>query len=93
MVVVCPNSPLRVVGMRRAKGVPVAWNEADLLEAGWRDVLVVAYPTQKVRPWLLKAKPPNDVSGFCAAVQAEKVLLTLEKAAGSDLQGFQKDCG
>lgn len=83
-----------VVGMWRAKGVPVAWNEADLLkvlhEAGWRDVLVVAYPTPKVRPWLLKAKPPKDVSGFCAAVQAEKVLLTLEKAAGSDLQGFQK---
>ena len=71
--------------MWRAKGVPVGWNDLFkvLAEAGWTDLLVVAgLPYQKVRPWLLKAKPPSDVAGSCAATQVEHVFPYFGKVVG-----------
>ena len=77
------SKPPHVCGLWRIKNVPGGWNESDLFgvlqEAGWGKLLVVAYPTKKVRPWLVKAKPPEDVKGFCAAVQAGNTLVTMEK--------------
>eukprot|EP00435_Cladocopium_sp_Y103_P028297 s1481_g7.t1 len=74
---------VNVVSVWRAKGVPFSWSEADLLkvltEAGWTEVSVVAYPTKKVRPWLLKAKAPDSVEGV-AGIEAGAVLILVEKA-------------
>jgi len=43
----------------RAKSVPFAWPESDLTSAlkedGWEEISVVAYPTRKIRPWLLRS--------------------------------------
>ena len=73
-----------VVSVWRAKAVPFAWSEADLFQvlkdAGWSDLVVLAYPTKKVRPWLIKAKPPSAVVGGFAGVEVGKSLLVMEKA-------------
>ena len=74
----------RAVSVWRAKAVPFSWTESDLFgvlqEAGWTDLSVVAYPTKKVRPWLLKAKAPANVDGVFAAVEAGSVLVVMERA-------------
>ena len=54
--------------------MPFRWTEADifsvLCEAGWDKFPVVAYLTNQVRPWLLKAKAYLPVNGGFAVVEA-----------------------
>ena len=49
--------------------LPFAWTEGDLMsalkEAGWEEISVVAYPTRKIRPWLLRCKAPDSVDRVC----------------------------
>lgn len=72
------------VSVWRAKAVPFAWSESDLFQvlkdAGWTELSVVAYPTKKVRPWLLKAKPPAVLTGGFAGIEVGESLVIMEKA-------------
>ena len=72
-----------VVSVWRVKGVAFGWSDSDLLkvltEAGWTDLTVAAFPTKKIRPWLLKAKAPDSVAGV-AGIEAGDVLILVEKA-------------
>ena len=74
-----------VVSVWRAKGAPFGWTEDDLFQvlegAGWSQLSIVAYPTKKIRPWLLKAKPPGLIHEGIAGVQVGRSLVTLERAA------------
>ena len=52
-----------------------------LKEAGWTELAVVAYPTRKVRPWLLKCKAPvsvDRVAGVCH--ESSGVMIIMERA-------------
>ena len=81
----------------RAKSVPMAWTEDDLFsvlkEAGWTELAVVAYPTRKVRPWLLKCKAPvsvDRVAGVCH--ESSGVMIIMERAGptGPASRNFKK---
>ena len=54
--------------------MPFAWTEGDLMsalkEAGWEEISVVAYPTRKIRPWLLRCKAPDSVDRVAGTVLA-----------------------
>ena len=66
--------PTRSAAVWRVKSVPFGWSEEDLLnilhDAGWTDLSVVAYPTRKIRPWLLKCKPPDSLDGSVAPLSS-----------------------
>ena len=72
-----------VVGAWRVKAVPLSWTEEDLLQvlsdAGWLDVEVLALPTKKIRPWLIRACAPTI--GAVAGIRVGATLLTLERAS------------
>ena len=70
----------------RVKGVPASWTESDLLkvlsDAGWSNGQVIVFPTKKIRPWLIRVQPYNQVTGLLAGIQVGDQFLTLEKASG-----------
>ena len=72
------------ISVWRVKGVPIQWTDDDLFkvmkEAGWAECAVVAYPTKRIRPWLVRCRPPFVVLADVAAVRCEDVFLSLEKA-------------
>jgi len=49
------------VSVWRFKGVPIQWTDDDLFkvmkEAGWSDCAVVAYPTKRIWPRLVRCRP------------------------------------
>ena len=59
------HKPSSTVVTWRAKSIPFPWAETDLFdvlqEAGWAELSVIAYPTRKIRPWLLRGKAPATV--------------------------------
>ena len=74
---------VNAVSVWRVKGAPFSWSDSDLFkvltEAGWTELSVVAFPTKKIRPWLLKAKAPDSVAGV-AGIEAGNILLLVERA-------------
>ena len=75
---------VKMVSVWRVEHVPFEWNETDffgvLQDAGWSELQALAYPTRKVRPWLLRAKAPANVEGSVAGIKVGVKLLTVEKA-------------
>ena len=75
-----------LVSTWRVKAVRASWTESELLkvlsDAGWSNGQVIAFPTKKLRPWLIRVQPYNQVTGLLAGVQVGDQFLTLEKASG-----------
>ena len=87
--------PASRVVIWRAKSVPFAWPESDLTsalkEAGWEEISVVAYPTRKIRPWLLRCKAPDSLDRV-AGIGSGNVMTVLERAGpmGPTARNFKK---
>lgn len=68
------------VSVWRVKGVPIQWTDDGLFkvmrEAGWSDCAVVAYPTKRIWPRLVRCRPPFVVLADVAAVRCEDVFLS-----------------
>ena len=75
--------------------MPFAWPESDLTSAlkedGWEEISAVAYPTRKIRPWLLRCKAPDSLDRV-AGISSGNVMTVLERAGpmGPTAQNFKK---
>ena len=69
----------------RVKGFRASWTQSELLkvmsDARWSNGQVVAYPTKKIRPWLIRLQLYNQVTGLLAGIQVGEgaFLLTVRR--------------